>query len=663
MAVYGTSILMNLAMPYKNAPPRQIAPLLGTILFFLSETRLLPSNDVGGIIEQLKSRYLHSWVKMCAQNHPQIYTSALMPNPAEELKMFGHWDYYIVYPERLRSRLDQLLLLATYGLLSLNDWVTVLPFYCEQTKELTINTRSEDFKGVSESLCKLLESDLSALPFDSDQMWSFLSCCSREKAMDYLAALTRFNVVIPFKVMIDLYGLYLAEPHGDENDDLVSQSIDDINDNVIKIGLIVVDQSERRPSIRPNPRHETNQILQIFEVLNSQIKLRDGAVLSTNKILMLCCSTIKRIETRIVEDKNCIKLIQMVKKMVQVVFMSKNRDNDENGTDPHGDVSTKNSEADGLSPALQLFYRLLCILKRGTYASKEMAVICSDILELLTSKATVLETLRALPESHRQYVDHSHVIPYLWTELGESDCRARNASKVILQYLYHFSTSNQIISLIDSSVASRNWKHKFALADKLAALLMQVEPSGMMRCSVVCYVVSYSICLLISLLDESEPALTRRTKYLIDGLSKRSLAAICSCFEFQFRNIISDRVIILRKISKLHQLRPDGKVLTWSFFTQAFNIITTDALVCAEIGKPFCLSAKYLLKHNQQISQNNSHYNVARDYRSTNEGASTTVFPLSKKIRPNNNQTVEEMDKEAIVELISRVCVFMVEGE
>jgi len=365
-------------------------------------------------------------------------------------------------------------------------------------------------------------------------------------------------VVIPFKELFEL-SMYLSESHGDESDDLIQPTVDDINDKVIRIGLIVVDHSDRRPPSRHATMGETAQILQIFEVLNSQIQLRDGAVLSTNKILMICYSTIKRIEPRIGEDNNCIKVLSQVKKMVQVVFMSKNRE-EENGDDPHGDASRNNSEADGLSPALQLFYRLLCILKRGQYASKEMAVICSDILELLTSKATVLETLRALPESHRQYVDHSHVIPYLWAELGESDCRARNASKVILQYLYHFSTSNQIISLIDTNVSSRNWKHKFALADKLAALLMQVEPSGMMRSSVVCYVVSYSICLLINLLEESEPALIRRTKYLIDGLSKRSLAAICSCFEFQFRNIISDRVIILRKISKLHQLRPDGKV-------------------------------------------------------------------------------------------------------
>ena len=50
---------------------------------------------------------------------------------------------------------------------------------------------------------------------------------------------------------------------------------------------------------------------------------------------------------------------------------------------------------------------------------------------------------------------------------------------------------------------------------------------------------------------------------------------------------------------------------------EAFNIVTADALVSAELGKPFPIPAKYLLKHNQQISQQNSHYQVAREYRSS----------------------------------------------
>ena len=37
------------------------------------------------------------------------------------------------------------------------------------------------------------------------------------------------------------------------------------------------------------------------------------------------------------------------------------------------------------------------------------------------------------------------------------------------------------VELIDRSLASNDWSEKFNLADKLAALLAQIEPSGMMR--------------------------------------------------------------------------------------------------------------------------------------------------------------------------------------
>ena len=82
-------------------------------------------------------------MKECAENHPLIYTSALMLNPAGELKMFGIWDFNIPYSERLRSRFDQLLLLGTYGLIGIKDWNTVLPLYCDKIKQLNLSDGSD----------------------------------------------------------------------------------------------------------------------------------------------------------------------------------------------------------------------------------------------------------------------------------------------------------------------------------------------------------------------------------------------------------------------------------------------------------------------------------------------------------------------------------------
>ena len=51
-----------------------VAVILGSIIYFLTETTCLPTGEVGVAIEQLKNRYLHMWIEQCSSNHPILYT-------------------------------------------------------------------------------------------------------------------------------------------------------------------------------------------------------------------------------------------------------------------------------------------------------------------------------------------------------------------------------------------------------------------------------------------------------------------------------------------------------------------------------------------------------------------------------------------------------------
>ena len=222
-------------------------------------------------------------------------------------------------------------------------------------------------------------------------------------------ALTKFDVVIPMNVIYYIYSLYLSDKQSEETEEqqfgsifllfenfiFKSLDLDAFNEEVRKIGLTIPEYDYRPPRNRIRTS-EIAQLVEIFTVLSAQIELREEAVLSTNKILMICGATIKQIENEIPAKKECIKVLEMVKKMVQTVLMSKSREKYEIEDDLLNEISTKNSEADGLSPALQLFYLLLCILKRAQYASTDMAVICSDILEILTSKVSSSKTLEKI---------------------------------------------------------------------------------------------------------------------------------------------------------------------------------------------------------------------------------------------------------------------------
>ena len=89
----------------------------------------------------------------------------------------------------------------------------------------------------------------------------------------------------------------------------------------------------------------------------------------------------------------------------------------------------ESDEADGLSPEIKLFHSVLCILEHREFPTASIPRNCCEIIEILTTKAAVLELLRNLPEATRQHVDHSLVIPLLWVELLENYPRCRDAAK------------------------------------------------------------------------------------------------------------------------------------------------------------------------------------------------------------------------------------------
>ena len=112
------------------------------------------------------------------------------------------------------------------------------------------------------------------------------------------------------------------------------------------------------------------------------------------------------------------------------------------------------------------------------------------------------------------------MIPSLWPELLESTGRSKNAARVIFQYLNIFSERELIEELIDAGYNSTDWKDHFNLADTLSSLLQQIEPSGRRRCSLkrldtttrlksgmmrnptICFIVTYSVMIIIRFLDE-----------------------------------------------------------------------------------------------------------------------------------------------------------------
>ena len=298
-ALKATSLLIKLCPPSTDAKCDQLAPLLGAVLSFLRQTRMLPNDEDGGKIEQLKERFIHPWVRKLIKNHQTLFIAALMPSPCEEFRVGPEYSQFYSLADRISSNLNLVLLLATYGLLNYDAWFKLLPNYFDAIGKL--NTNEDEDRRIEEVLCKLLEVDLCVLPFEQDQTWSFLTQARGEVGIKRLHTATKYKVLVPFKILVDLaFKIFSQEstPEVQTHTDLMA-----LNNRIQQLGLTMGPAHSRTSIFKINdqrPRPISNDFTGQYWSLRILLKtianqLNDLNVLCSSDLTYVCCCSIKMI--------------------------------------------------------------------------------------------------------------------------------------------------------------------------------------------------------------------------------------------------------------------------------------------------------------------------------------------------------------------------------
>ena len=152
------------------------------------------------------------------------------------------------------------------------------------------------------------------------------------------------------------------------------------------------------------------------------------------------------------------------------------------------------SDTEASTIVSQLFGEALDILQALHSQNVELVEQFGHLLEMLTTKTSIFENIRALPESHRLSAHHRDIIRTLWIELGSTDGQSKHAAKIMLSYIYTFRAPEELIQIVDESYINQPWEKQFDLANRLTSLLEHVEPSAIIRCPVVCYAGNEQLC-------------------------------------------------------------------------------------------------------------------------------------------------------------------------
>ncbi|VDN58014.1 unnamed protein product, partial [Dracunculus medinensis] len=235
---FGIWLMSSLCSPTPDADPQSVGYIMSMLFQWFATTALLPNDAMGAALEQLKTDFVSDWINRGISNHYDIYIETLMPYPPEYAQVGGVWDKLSTKKEQMREGLNKLLSIMPYDIITLATWNKIMPFWL---KSICEQMESDECSDIKILLSKIFEPDLCPLPFDSNQIYEFITerlIMGDENdianALEWLHALSRMDISIPLNLLLEAFSkcaIRLAE---------IEKISDDNNENDLEDGRIAV---------------------------------------------------------------------------------------------------------------------------------------------------------------------------------------------------------------------------------------------------------------------------------------------------------------------------------------------------------------------------------------------------------------------------------------
>uniref|UniRef100_A0A5S6R432 Uncoordinated protein 79 n=1 Tax=Trichuris muris TaxID=70415 RepID=A0A5S6R432_TRIMR len=204
----GIRMLVHFCPPTKEAADDVIGRLLASVFLWFDTTAMLPSDSIGTSIEEVKSEFVHTWLRQVIENHHEVYLQCLLPEPPVYARVGGVWDRLSKKIDQLKEGLGKILALIPYDLICFETWERVMP---QWFSVMSTEIPEADLVELKVLLSKIFEADLCSLPFPSERIYHFIevrlqssNLQEQESALGWLQLLTDVDIVIPLPILLSL---------------------------------------------------------------------------------------------------------------------------------------------------------------------------------------------------------------------------------------------------------------------------------------------------------------------------------------------------------------------------------------------------------------------------------------------------------------------------
>ncbi|CAF1346960.1 unnamed protein product [Didymodactylos carnosus] len=238
---------------------------------------------------------------------------------------------------------------------------------------------------------------------------------------------------------------------------------------------------------------------------------------------------------------------------------------------------------------LQFFYSALKELDRVIDIDALYYLLCC--LRLLILNDECLETSAKDNRGFLIYCLERLLIPHIWKILSLGYGHLNECCVPLLLHALSYEAGKSALwAILDRDYTSTHWKVRSSAVTRVISLTQLLKPKFVKNNYNVLSVLAYSFMNLMASIEDIEPTVSQKAMCSLETLSDCAMRTVMCSLEFQFDTVISDRSLILHRLSKLYsillqqnkQQSTTKGVLNWEFFLNRFDTLSLESQISLE---------------------------------------------------------------------------------
>ncbi|VDN97331.1 unnamed protein product [Rodentolepis nana] len=180
----------------------------GIFNWFL-DTAYTNEDELGELIERLKSEYMLKWIQEVQHTHPEVVLAVLLPHPVEVARVGSCWDTICGKTSIVKQGLSRVSSLIPYDVMTFETWDYIIPYWLESIRT---EVKPDDYRELEILLKKVFDATAGPFPFLPAKVYHFASerfvdatAPVQDQVLSWLEILTTVEVAIPMKELFTMF--------------------------------------------------------------------------------------------------------------------------------------------------------------------------------------------------------------------------------------------------------------------------------------------------------------------------------------------------------------------------------------------------------------------------------------------------------------------------